>query len=204
MSDDTLQMITIMTNYNNAEYSYTPTWSRASYDVEVPLSQFLINYLDTFVKNPVTMLRAVIDREDALWDIYLGQASTLGCVNYYGTMDYSDNCPWNDYYPVRHYVSLYTEMSTATSYTASSQWISAIEWRCGLFTLLGVIAIIFVVIKKGLKKHLLILAPLFGHVMSLLLSTGWSDFRYYWPLNLLNMSLIAVVLVIMKQDEEVK
>ncbi len=202
VSEETLAMITMMTAQNNAEYSYTPTWSSAAYDVDVTPVRFIKCYLDTFIRNPVLMIRAVIDREDALWDIFLGKDSHLGCVNYYGAMDDSEQ--WNAYYPRRHYVSLYTDMSAATSYTASSQWISAIEWRCGLFSLLGLIAVMFVFFKNTEKKHFVLLAPMIGHIMSLLLSTGWSDFRYFWVMNLLNMAFILTAFVLTRSDAEKK
>ena len=144
------------------------------------------------------MTRAIIDREDAIWDIFLGKDSRLPLCNYYGTMDHAET--WNDYYPVRKYTSLYSGMSAFTDYTANSQWISAIVWRCGLFTLLGVVSTFYVILKKGCKRYLVILSPIIGHVMSLLLSTGWSDFRYFWPMNLMNMVLILIVLVVRDQD----
>lgn len=204
VSEETLKMITMMTGNNNAEYSYTPTWTRASYEVDISPSGFIANYIDTFLKNPITMMRAVIAREDALWDIYMGQDSKLGCVNRYGTVDEDTRFQWNDYYPARRYVSMYTAMSAATDYTANSQWISAIVWRSGLFTFLGLVTIISVIFKKGMKKHLLVFAPIAGHIMSLLLSTGWSEFRYYWPLNLMNMALIFMVMVMMNLETELK
>lgn len=205
VSKDTLQMINVMTDYDNAEYSYNPTWSNQSYALDVEAKEFIIDYIDTFIKNPVMMLRAIIDREDAVWDIYQGQDAILGCVNYTSTMDYnSDYAEWNDYYSPRNYVSLYTVASAASAYTASSQWISAIEWRCGLFTLLGVISMLFLFFNKKQWKYILLVAPSFGHVMSLLLSTGWSDFRYFWPLNLLNLALIFIVLVITKKKSEIE
>jgi hypothetical protein len=204
VSEETLEMITEMTNYNNDGYysSYTPTWSKASYNVDVAPKDFVINYIDTFINNPVLMIRAVIDREDALWDIFSGKDSVLDCVNYYGTQDWDED--WNEYYPERHYVSMYTWMSSITNYTASSQWISAIEWRCGLFTLLGMISIFYVVVKKGIKRHVIIIVPLVGHVMSLLLSTGWSDFRYFWPMNLMNLALVMIVIVLTRNEANLR
>ncbi len=198
VSEDTLQMINIMTDFNNAEYSYNPTWSNQSYALAVDAKKFIVNYIDTFIKNPILMSRAIVDREDAIWDIYAGADSILGCVNYTGTMD--GQAGWNEYYTPRHYVSLYTEASRASAYTASSQWISAIEWRCGLFTLIAVVSILFVFIITENWKYILLLAPSLGHIMSLLLSTGWSDFRYFWPLNLLNLALVLIVLVITKKE----
>lgn len=153
---------------------------------------------DTFVKNPILMLRAVIDREDALWDIFMGKDSMLGCVNYTGTSD--EDTEWTAYYPERHYVSLYTDMAVATDYTAKTQWIAAIEWRCGLFLLLGLTAFLFILFKRGQGKYLVVLAPMVGHILSLLLSTGWSDFRYFWPVNLLNTVWIMIVLMVAGQD----
>lgn len=200
VSEETLMMITNMTNYNNAEYSYTPTWSYQSYDVDVEPVDFIKNYIDTFVKNPIIMLRAIVDREDALWDIYKGEGSILGCVNYTGTMSHAGYEGWDEYYPEREYVSLATEASAASAYTANSQWISAIEWRCGLFTLLGVMVVINLLLKGSAKKLIVIISPMIGHILSLLLSTGWSDFRYFWPMNLLNMSFVLIMFVLLKNN----
>lgn len=199
VSEDTLQMINVMTKYNNAEYSYNPTWANQSYELAVDVKEFIINYIDTFIKNPILMSRAIIDREDAVWDIYAGEGTVLGCVNYTNAMD---SLWWSEFYSLRHYVSLYEEASAASTYTASSQWISAIEWRCGLFTLIGVISIIFMFFVTKKWRYILLLAPSVGHIMSLYLSTGWSDFRYFWPLNLLNLTMVFIVLVITKKERE--
>jgi hypothetical protein len=199
VSEETLAMITMMTAQNNAEYTYTPTWSNAAYEVDVTPMQFIVSYLDTFVKNPIYMVRAVIAREDALWNVFEGKDAVLGCVNATSVMRTSE---WNDVYPDREYTSLYPRMSDATSYTASKQWLAAIEWRCGLLTLCGLIASIFAVLKLQKGKYVLLFAPILGHILSLLLSTGWSDFRYYWPLNLMNVVLILYVILLTRQEKE--
>lgn len=199
VSDDTLQMITMMTGRNNAEYLYTPTWSRQAYDVNVKPAKFIGNYIDTFLKNPIAMLRAVIDREDALWDIYKGQDSELGCVSDVGTLDGSKD--WNDFYDERIYRSLYEGMLAATDYTSGAQWPGAIEWRCGLFCLLGLLCLVMLMLKSGFDKYFVITAVPFGQIMSLLLTTGWSDFRYFWSMNLINFCLIFITLVIIRQKE---
>ena len=203
VSEETMQMINVMTNYNNAEYEYSSTWSRQSYDLDVEPKEFIINYLDTFIKNPVTMIRVIINREDAVWDILMGQDVTLGCIDYKGTVnDVSDvSHEWNEYYPVRTYNILYTGMAAWTQYTADNQCISAIEWRCGLFTLLSLIAVFTAIIKGKVKQAILITSPIIGQVMSLLLSTGWSDFRYFWPLNLMNMTVTLFTFILLKNEE---
>lgn len=198
VSEDTLRMVNVMTSYNNAEYDYIPTWANQNYHLNVEPTEFILNYIDTFVKNPVLMTRAVIAREDALWNIYPGQDSFINIVNFHETNDgYLD---WNDYYPQRVYRTLYPLMSAVTGYTASSQWVSSIVWRGGLFTLLGLAAVLFMAFKRGIKKYMLITAPVIGHILSLLLSTGWSDFRYFWPLNLMNMAVLLFMLVVTSKN----
>ncbi len=193
VSEETLKMINVMTEYNNAEYKYYPTYARQSYDLNVEPAEFIMNYIDTFVKNPILMLRALIDRQDAVWDIFSGQGSQLLCVDYHSVNQHED---WKKYYPDRTYVSLYERMSAFTAYTAESQWISALEWRCGLLMLLGLWAVVFVILTKSVRECLLIVAPILGHILSLMLSTGWSDFRYFWPLNLMNMCLVFGTIII--------
>lgn len=199
ISEDTLKMINVMTAYNNAEYSYTPTWSEQSYGLEVEPSLFIKCYIDTFLRNPIIMSRAMIDREDAVWDVFAGQDSVLGCVNFTETMDANE--AWAENYPKRIYRSLYDQMSAETAYTASNQWIAAIEWRCGLFTLLGFMAIVVLFAKNGFKKNVLLIAPIIGHILSLLLSTGWSDFRYFWPLNLMNICIILYTIILQRNEK---
>lgn len=193
VTEDTLKMINVMTGNNNAEFSYTPTYAEQSYDLGVPAAEFIGDYLSTFVRNPVVMLRAAIDREDAVWDIFTGQDSVLRCLNYTDTLD--GKADWNDYYPHRHHVSIYDSVQAVNTYIASSQWLSSIVWRCGLFVISGLIAFVYLAFKGGMKKTGLMLTPILGHILSLILSTGWSDFRYFWPLNLMNLAVILLVMV---------
>lgn len=190
ISDETLSMISVMTSYNTSEYHYTPTWSRQSYELNVEPKEFIVSYINTFIKNPILMIRAVIAREDAIWNLYAGADTILGCVNYNGTMDGSN---WNDYYPRRDYNGLYSTMTAMTGYT-TTQWIAAIEWRCGIFTLLGMTAFLYAYMRFDIKKYILIAAPVIGQIVGLMLSTGWSDFRYFWPLNLMNFAGILLIL----------
>ncbi len=196
VSEETMKMINAATDSNIAEYNYIPTWAYQSYTLPVEPLDFIKNYLDTFIKNPVTMIRAVIARQDAVWDVFAGEGARVYCVNYTGTMD--GRSVWNDYYPARSYNSFYPWMSAFTSYTASSQWISALLWRCGVFTLLGISAIFLMLCAKGTKKYLIVLAPSAGHILSLLLTTGWSDFRYFWPLNLIHMFLLLIAMTALR------
>ncbi|MBQ9211545.1 MAG: hypothetical protein IJ153_07595 [Clostridia bacterium] len=202
VSEETLQMIIEMTEGDNAEYDYNPTWSNQSYVVDVAPSRFILLYMDAFVKNPVLMTRAILDREDALWDIYQGQDTKLGCVNYTDTLDGIG--AWNDYYPAHEERSISPAIREATAYTATAQWLNAIEWRSGLLLLLSLVMILFLLYSVGKGKHLLMLLPLIGQILSLLLSTGWADFRYFWPVNLFGFFLLPLVAVIVQRKGNIE
>lgn len=199
VSEETLQMINVITDYDSAEYYYTPTWSVQSYELAVEPVKFIINYIDTFIKNPVIMVRAVIAREDVLWNIFVGYEARQNCVDWTATMDGQGE--WNDYYPVHKYNGFNPYISLLLSYTINSQWISALEWRSGIFVLLGTIVIFLFICVKGVKKDIVILVPVVGHILSLLLSTGWSDFRYFWPLNLMNLFVLLFVMIFLQNEE---
>ncbi|MEY8390564.1 hypothetical protein AALA98_04190 [Lachnospiraceae bacterium 45-W7] len=204
VSAETLQMINVMTDYNNAEYDYKSTYySHWTCDLDVEPLTFMKAYLETFVKNPVVMTRAVISREDALWNIFPGKNTRMGCVNYTETMDEKEP-GWNQYYPARKDNALYPKMSAFTAYTAKSQWLNALVWRCGVLTLLSVILLFLAACERKNRKYVIVLSPVIGHILSLLLSTGWSDFRYFWPLNLMNIYIMLFVAVISTDKESEK
>jgi len=202
LSQETCEMINVMTEYDTAEYEYIPTWSYQSYDLDVDTVDFIKCYLDTFFKNPMLMIKAVVAREDAIWNIFLGDGATLRCVNYTATLDGVES--WNAFYPVRQYNSFTESMAEFTAYTASNQWISAIQWRCGVFTLLGVVAFVVMAWMRNVKKYVLLMMPILGHILGLMLSTGWSDFRYFWPLNLMNLFVLLFMIVILNKEKEVE
>lgn len=200
VSENTLQMIGPMTDYNIAEHSYMPTYAGFTYNLDVAPGEFIAAYLDTFVRNPVLLIRAVVAREDAIWNIFAGQDTRLGCVNCQDVEDGDAN--WNEYYPRRVYTGVYDQMQAMTNYTAISQWISAVEWRSGLFTLLGITACVYVLLKRGMRDYALIVFPIAGQILSLMFSTGWSDFRYFWPLNLANSAVCLLVFLAAAEKKE--
>lgn len=200
ISEDTLSMINVMTEGNNAQYQYTPTWSFSSYYLDVPMTEFLINYIDTFVKNPLIMTRAIIGRIDGVWDVFDGEASVMVGVNSTGTMEQFSS--WRNFYPNRIETVLYEPMLKFTTFTAENQLIAAIVWRVGISVIIGLITIICLVCKNGFKSYVILIAPHVGQLLSLLLSTGWSEFRYFWPYNLMNMFLVVLAIIIISNNKE--
>jgi len=204
LDEATLEMIPVMTDYNNAEYLYKPSYATQSYELDVPISDFLGSYIRTFFRNPVFMTRALIDREDFLWNIYEGEDVQYDCIDYEETVENREEWvdSWLQYYPARKYVSIKPAVTVFTANTVFIQCLYAIIWRCGIYTLLGMVMLVTTVMKKGFHKYMLLVVPIVGQILSLLLSTGWSDFRYFWPLNLMNLLLIFVLMIVMKENDK--
>lgn len=204
VSQNTLDMINVMTYGSNSQYYYIPTWSYQSYDLDVSTVSFIVNYLDTFIKNPVIMTKSIIAREDAVWNIYSGQDAFLNCVNYITTEDGVGQ--WNTYYPKRVNNILTKHFTNYSTFTCETQWIDSVYWRCGIWTLLSFIVIYSMYLKYGMKKYMIIMAPSVGNFLGLVLSTGWSDFRYFWPINLVNVFIILIGFINLKilDDNEEK
>lgn len=198
VSQETLQMVNVMTGYNNAEYLYIPGNSAQSGKLDVPPQNFVMRYIDTFIKNPVLMTRIFLTRMDEAWDIYPGEDTMVTLAGYTGTVD--GHADWNDFYPKRKINSFTSRIYEMTSYTVTNQWINAIVWRGGLLFLLGMIALVTIALKSRWKICIAIYSPILGQLISLALSTGWPDFRYFWPLNLMNTCFVIIVLIILHKD----
>lgn len=199
LSKETIQMINVLTDYNNAKFKYNPYYIKHTYNLDVSKGEFILNYLDTFFRNPILMLREVVCRQDCMWDLFLGEKGIVSCVDYHQTVE--DTKPdWTDYYQKHYDNSFSIRMKEITGYSVSNQILNMTQWRTGLYFLLVILAS-YVLLRKNRNILFIIFIPFVGQVLSLLLSTGWPDFRYYWPLNLMSVFIILLIPTIPNKQE---
>ena len=191
LNDDAMNIVNVLSSNDIAEFGYTPYWANSSYELNIPATEFIKAYIDTFVRNPVLMIREIVCRQDCVWDLLIGQDGTLGCVNFTGTMD--SDATWNSLVQVRQNNFLTERVSEYTARSANLSLLNMIEWRAGIWTLFTVIAFATCVFLKNNRKLWILFSVQIGHILSLILSTGWSDYRYYWPLTLIGLFLILLV-----------
>ncbi len=216
VSSGTMQIVNGLTGFMNSEFGYNPYRSRSRYDLDIEMSDFIINYIDTFVHNPIIMTRAILCRHDAVWNIFPGMDSVMECVAFYGHIDGWDGfvvchdpnskiaVTWNDFYPKHEENEFSVLMARIADNSAKDQLLNLLEWRCGLHTLILVMGGYTLLLNVRKKKVFLAVVPFVGHVIGLLLSTGWSDFRYYWPLNLMSVFLILLIPTVFDREEGLK
>lgn len=200
VSEETMEMINVLTRQNNNNFSFVPYWANESYDLNVPITKFIKNYLNTFIHNPLTMTRAIICRQDFLWNIFEGQDAITNCVNYLGTED--GNGEWNTYYPAHKEISISYAVKQYTLALTENQLSNVWIWRVGLHIVLLVLVSLTLFLKQKPKHFILLYIPIIGQIISLMLSTGWADFRYYWPVNLMAMSIMYIITILPKKKTD--
>lgn len=211
----TMKIINGLTGFTNSEFKYNPYWAGTRYDLEIEMDDFIINYIDTFIHSPITMIRSVLCRHDAVWNILPGKESMMGCVAYYSQIDEwgeivchdKDSIiavKWNDFYPEHEGNEFSVLMARIADNSAKDQLLNLLEWRCGLHTLVLLMAGCTLLLNVKRSKAYLAMVPFWGHVIGLLLSTGWADFRYYWPLNLISIFLVVWIPTIYDREAQSK
>ncbi len=210
LSENAMKIAQELTNNKLDQYVYNPTWSNISYDTTIIPKDFILAYIDTFTHNPILMTKAIIAREDAVWNIFPGQGSTLGCVNVKSSIDQYDNSwkdmknSWIEHYP-EHQHSFATDIvSKFSNYIVYDPLLNVLIWRIGLILLIGIIVCYtMIIIDKQSVINVIIplISPIISHIIGLILSCGWSDFRYFWPINLLILSVFCISFVTVRNRE---
>jgi len=213
LSENAKRIAAELTNNKLYQYSYNPTWSNISYDTTIIPKDFVLTYIDTFIHNPVLMTKAIIAREDAIWDIFPGQGSVLGCVNNQASIDlYPD--PWKEikeswlkHYPRHQPTFIQKIVSKISNVIANNKLTNMFIWRCGLLFLIGIIICYMMIIieKQSVIKIVIpLFSPVIAHIVGLVLSCGWSDFRYFWPLNFIILSICCIFFITVQNKTDSK
>lgn len=178
---------------NDHRDSYSPYYALVTpvYSFNGTTGGFIKAYIDTFLHNPLVMTRAVLCRMDCLWNITPGLYSSMASVNYTGFMDAAET--WRQY-PAHSENAASGVLRGVGALTMQNDIARAVEWRVGLWTLLLLVSAAAVFLQRR-RRLLWLLLPWAGQALSLLLSTGWADYRFYWPLRLMSIVFIGLALL---------
>ena len=110
-------------------------------------------------------------------------------------MDETGVEPWQDYYPRRVENSFTAQVEKYASDNIAYTLKGVIVWRVGVWTLLSALCVAFWRLRRQPWWKMLVFVPLVGHIFSLLLSTGWDDQRYFWPIQMMSFAIFLLTLV---------
>lgn len=219
ISASSMRMILVFTDEEMLDYPYsTGTASLTMTDEDILMGDFIRNYVDTFVRNPILMSRVILARMEYIWNVYPAPGTTV-YMPYTHTIDGftgsyfhpASNNPvfpaWNDYYPARKLNFFTDALEKIINKSCDSLLLYTFHWRVAQYFVAALLGLIIIITTKK-RKSLLLYAPLAGHILGLVLTTGWSDYRYYWPINLMAVWILLFLPVLenkavcLKQSEE--
>ena len=195
ISQNTMALLEEVSEGRLQSGSYTPYrfWAyKMAYSGSV--GSVITAYLDTFVHNPVRMVQQVACRTDGVWNIAAAKGAPR-VLNLSGCMDETGVEPWQDYYPRRVENSFTAQVEKYASDNIAYTLKGVIVWRVGVWTLLSALCVAFWRLRRQPWWKMLVFVPLVGHIFSLLLSTGWDDQRYFWPIQMMSFAIFLLTLV---------
>lgn len=174
----------------SSKYKFSPYRATLSYALDVPMGDFIGAYLRTALHNPVLIAESIIDRMDYVWDIAPGRNFIYATANNVQANEWQFE-DWTEYYPARSENAL-TAVYDQVRALCVQEPLNDLIWRPGWLVAAAVGAVLFTLFRRR-GRLLIVMLPMVGQVLSLLLSTAWSDYRYFWPLGLCG-ALAALVL----------
>ena len=159
---------------------------------------FIAAYADTFIRNPFAMMRTMLARNHHYWTINADRYIAL--VNYTAiycniTGVYGVQAP--DIYVYRN-ANFLTRGAYFYMQIMASRTPATFVWRYGFWTALMILSIAHLIFQKR-YMWIIVYAPAFAYLVTLLLASGWSDYRYGLPIFLIGMFLPAASLCLNAQ-----
>lgn len=194
VSDDAMTMINAITGDDPdnfvADFTYSPYWVfyNGGEPRDYSVTAFVKMYVKNFLRHPKMAVMPVLTRNSVIWSIVKPAGEHAGdiCV----LTDYHEQIP--DLYPHRT-DTIFTPVLTRLCYWFTNRKILyPFYWRTGIYNLLiicmSVTALCFQ--QKRKLMHFIPYVPILGNLAALAISSGWSDYRYFWPSMTISLFLL--------------
>jgi hypothetical protein len=106
------------------------------------------------------------------------------------TLDGQDYEYWAENYPPRKPNALTGFFERINQYTIESDFLRNIIWHTGVYTWIIILSALVLAYRKR-TKYLFMIIPIAGQIISLILSCSWNDYRYYWPIMVCGLFVLA-------------
>ncbi|MCM1230983.1 MAG: hypothetical protein NC489_12700 [Ruminococcus flavefaciens] len=179
--DDVMEIINKITDNDPDHFKYDAYY--VTYNRDEPkgysVFEFLRIYGKAFIQNPMDMTMALLIRNTDIWSIIRPHDERPGCVNYTGEVNrYSPNI-----YPYRNENVLTEKLTDFCNWIRDNSILYIFYWRTGIYNLLIIfILVILICRQKEIKMYKLMpFIPIVMNLSALFITSGWSDYRYFWP-----------------------
>ncbi|SFV03171.1 hypothetical protein [Butyrivibrio sp. INlla21] len=197
-SEDVLIMVNKITDNDPDNFAYNPYYTKYSATAldSYSVPEFLKIYLDTFINHPRSMFIQIMRRNSVLWSIIKPAKEIASCVNYLGEM-HVERCVYQ--YPKR-VPNVFTDLfRKSTTGLTSNALVFIFAWRTAIYTLFLLGILLFAFIKKKVLSIIVFLPAIFNAI-SLYIASGWTDYRYYWPIAVMAIFIIPFMMIYFQTD----
>lgn len=189
MSEEAMTLINKITENDPGDSADHPKWDPywVLYNYHEPsgysIPEFLKLYIHNFLENPKLAVKAVLTRNSVIWSLVRPTDENPSCICYlseYRGEEGEDPNP--DLYPARKENVLTDKLKTLYSYSTMPIFF-LFYWRTGIYNLLLICMVVMMICGRGEKKiwGLIPFVPIFANLAALFISSGWTDYRYFWP-----------------------
>jgi hypothetical protein len=175
----------VLDDYEFSVYRSTYTYGEGV-QIQESMGEFLKIYLDTYSRNPALMTKAIFCRNDAIYSMISPAPLALSAY----TLDGQDYEYWAENYPPRKPNALTGFFERINQYTIESDFLRNIIWHTGVYTWIIILSALVLAYRKR-TKYLFMIIPIAGQIISLILSCSWNDYRYYWPIMVCGLFVLA-------------
>lgn len=180
VSEEALGLINKITENDPEHYTqYNPFW--VNYNPNEPkdysVGEFLRIYFQNVWQNPKLAVKAVMTRNTDIWSIVRPYEEPQSCVNYL------DEKRTLEVYPCRSSNILTHKLTVLCEALADNSLFYIFYWRTGIYNLIIIyMAVITWCIHKERRLfYILPFVPVLANLAALFISSGWTDYRYFWP-----------------------
>ena len=160
-------------------------------------------YVKTFFRHPKELTLQFMRRNSVLWSIIKPEEEFAVCTNYKRD-HHSDEYTYS--YPKRVPNNLTELFSKITDYLTDNSLVYLLAWRTGIYTIVLLAVYLYAFCKKK-PISVLIYFPIVFNVLGLYAASGWSDYRYSWPIEVTALFIIPFMNCYLnesKTDESLK
>lgn len=198
ISEEAMEVVNKVTSGDPDNYEYSPYG--VYYNNDEPngytLVEFLKIYMDNVIRNPRDAVMAVLCRNSDIWSIVKPANEFVSCVNYLDTLP---SLSETNRYPDRKINTLTIKLSNICDWIRDNSILYVLYWRTGIYNLLLIlmIGVLFSRIRKPRwEKYILPFVPICMNLLALFITSGWSDYRYFWPSMAISLLLLCYFAVI--------
>lgn len=181
VSEEAMELINKITDDVPDDFAYNPYW--VNYNPDEPdgysVMEFLKLYMKNFFEHPRMAVKAVLTRNSVIWSIVKPVDEVAGCVNC--LLDHPSHSP--DLFPRRAENQLTHILEDFCKWFTERMILYPFYWRTGIYNLLIVCMAVITFCTEAGKKlwNLMPYVPISVNLAALFISSGWTDYRYFWP-----------------------